>query len=161
MDGDGVNDGLRSLLAADVPSSAEAPGEEETAEAPGEEETPEEAEATGAAEAAGSAVEPDEPDEPVGRALALPIVSAGNGIMVLDPLSALSSVSASAAGVSAAPEESPLPSPSGSAFRLGGARMIRPASSTPSSSVLTGAPMYLFVDTIREPRNLQTLVPRG
>jgi len=44
-------------------------------------------------------------------------------------------------------------SPSGSAFRCGGAMMgggwvVRPASSTPSSSVLNGAPMYLFVDTI-------------
>lgn len=44
-------------------------------------------------------------------------------------------------------------SPSGSAIRSGGAMMsgdwvVRPASSTPSSSVLNGAPMYLFVDTI-------------
>jgi hypothetical protein len=57
-------------------------------------------------------------------------------------------------------------SPSGSASRPGGARMrggcvARPASSTPSSSVLTGAPLYLFVDTIRELPRLQTPLPPG
>ena len=55
---------------------------------------------------------------------------------------------------------------SGSAIGTGGAMISggwvdRPASSTPSSSVLTGAPMYVFVDTIREHRKLQTLLPAG
>jgi hypothetical protein len=55
-------------------------------------------------------------------------------------------------------------SPSGSTFRLGGAMMsggwvVRPASSTPSSLVLNGAPMYLCVDTIRDPFTIETQLP--
>src|SRR3984885_12994386 len=57
-------------------------------------------------------------------------------------------------------------SPSGSVFRLGGAMMsggwvVRPASSTPSSLVLNGPPMYLCVDTIRDPYTIQTQPPPG
>jgi hypothetical protein len=57
-------------------------------------------------------------------------------------------------------------SPSGSVFRLGGAMMsggwvVRPASSTPSSLVLNGPPMYLCVDTIRDPYIFQTQLPPG
>lgn len=55
-------------------------------------------------------------------------------------------------------------SPSGSTFRPGGAMMsggwvVRPASSTPSSLVLNGPPMYLCVDTIRDPFTFETQLP--
>ena len=97
---DGVNDGLRSLLAADVPFSAEATESAEVAES--------------AESAAGAAsvcwlvsqplspelivcrlpcrslprpLAPADPDESADRPFALPIVSAGSGTSVLDPAS--------------------------------------------------------------------------
>jgi hypothetical protein len=156
----GVNDGLRSSLAADVPFAAEAAEAAESADP--------------VSGSASQVLSPEvivcrlpcrsllrplssvEPDEPVDHPVPLPIVSAGSGTAVFDRASAVSSSAAAAdVAVSASPEEEDSPfvpptrcdapervllvpnrddmmplstivsvaSPSGSAFRLGGAMM--------------------------------------
>ena len=129
-DAEGVNDGLKSFLTAEVPFAAEAAGAAEVAEP---------------TESADSAVlvfrsvsevlspeviacrlpcrsllrplSPVEPDELVDGPFLLPTVSAGSGAVVLDPASAVSSLAVAAtsatAAVAASPEaeESPLARP--------------------------------------------------
>jgi hypothetical protein len=166
---DGVNDGVRSVLAADFPFTGAAAAEvAEAAESV-------DSSVSVVLSASQVLVSPEviacrlpcrsllrplssaEPDEPLDCPFPLPIVSAGSGTAVLDPASAVSS-SAVAAGVTvpASPEEEDSPlvpptrfdaperelpvlardddmmplstivsvaSPSGSAFRLGGAMM--------------------------------------
>ena len=190
---DGVNDGLRSLLTTGLPFAADAAESAESADSAisvflsaTQVLSPEVIVFRLPCRSLLRSLSPVEPDETVGRSLALPIVSAGNGAVALGPASFASS-SAAAGGFAAAasPEAVEFPFeparcdaperelsvlardddmmplstiasaafPSGSALRFGGAMMsgggvVCPASSTPSSLVLTGAPMYLFVDTI-------------
>jgi len=131
---DDVNNELLSLLTAGFPSSAEVTEAAEVAET---------AESAVSASRSASQVlspaviacrlpcrsllrplSPAEPDEPVERPHALPIVSAGSGTVVLDPASALSSPP-----VAADDDVMPLStitsaaSPSGSTFRPRGAMM--------------------------------------
>jgi len=156
---DGVNDGVRSVLAADFPFTAAAAGAAESVDSS----------VSVVLSASQVLVSPEviacrlpcrsllrplssaEPDEPLDCPFPLPIVSAGSGTTVLDPASAVSSAAVAASPVE---EESPLvpptrfdaperevpvlvrdddmmplstmvsvASPSGSAFRLGGAMM--------------------------------------
>jgi hypothetical protein len=128
---DGVNDGLRPLLPADVPFSAEAA---ESAEVAGAAEVVGAAEVAESAESASAAAfwldsqlspelivcrlpcrsppcplfPPAGPDESADRPFALPMVSAGSGTSVLDPAFVVSSsaTSVESAEVAASPEVS-------------------------------------------------------
>jgi hypothetical protein len=167
---EGVNEGLKSLLTAEVPFAAEAAGAAEVAE-PTESADSAVLVLWSASEALSPEViacrlpcrsllrplSPVEPDESVDGPFLLPTVSAGSGAVALDPASAVSSLAVAATdAVASSPEaeESPLApparcdapecdlpvpvrdgdmiplstivsvaSPSGSAFRLGGAMM--------------------------------------
>jgi hypothetical protein len=132
-DADGVNDGLRPLLAADVPFSADIPFSAEAAESAGVAGAAEVGEAAESASAAIAAcwllsqllspelivcrlpcrspprpLLPAGPDESADRPFALPIVSAGSGTSVLDPAFVVSSsaTSVESAEVAASPEVS-------------------------------------------------------
>lgn len=130
---DGVNDGLRPLLPADVPFSAEAA---ESPEVAGAAEVADAGEVAESAESASAAafwlasqllspelivcrlpcrsppcpllLPPAGPDESADRPFALPIVSAGSGTSVLDPAFVVSSsaTSVESAEVAASPEVS-------------------------------------------------------
>ena len=121
----------------------------------------------------------------------LPTVSAGSGTELCDPSSEARPASAAGplAGLLLAPTRSPAPerelpvlardddmvplsttasadSPSGSTSGPDGAAMsgpcvARPASSTPSSSVLTDAPLCRFLTLSESRPKLQTLLPPG